>query len=437
MSKFSKILVALLASSFIAAPAFAITADFTGFLQTRGIAYDNMNGNDDLDDNARGVDSRFRLWTNTALNENVKAVFAIEVDYTWGSTNGNAVGTGGFAPAGIGKIGADQKGEIEIKQLYLDFNLPSVNTNLKVGTQYSVLGNGYILAGDDFTGLSARYTPAKGHSFLFTWVKSIEGTLTAADRSGLYDDSSDADYYQLQYDVDIAGWRISPLFGYYDLKENDKALFYGASASGKAGPVALAATLIGNDWEVGANDGTGIAALVNAKYSLNATTFSAEYGYAGDKDNDTENYANSGRGAFFSVRAYHQVSEILTGGRFDGRGTVGSNQTATAASTTSAPYEPNWQYVKLGAEHKCNDRTKVSAFYIYAEQAEKGANGDKITYGHEIDAYLDYTIHKGLTFTVGGGYLFADNDFGDNPVTPASEGGDDAWKIGTALTYTF
>lgn len=434
MSKFSKILVALLASSFIAAPAFAITADFTGFLQTRGIAYDNMDGNDDIDDNARGVDSRFRLWTNTALNENVKAVFAIEVDYTWGSINDNAIGG-----AGIGRIGADQKGEIEIKQIYLDFNLPSANTNLKVGTQYSVLGNGFILAGDDFTGVSARYTPTKGHSFLFTWVKSIEGA-TGAAGTGKFDDSTDADYYQLQYDVDVAGWRISPLFGYYDLKENDKALFYGASASGKAGPVALAATLIGNDWEVGTEDGSGIAAMVNAKYSLNATTFSAELGYMGDKDNTTNattSYATGGRGTFFSVRAYHQISEIITGGRFDGRGTVGSNQTVTAGAT-AAPYEPNWQYVKLGAEHKCNDRTKVSAFYIYAEQAEDPSSTvDAITYGHEIDAYLDYTIHKGLTFTVGGGYLFADNDFGDNQATAVKEGGDDAWKIGTALTYTF
>lgn len=424
MSKFSKILVALLASSFIAAPAFAITADFTGFLQTRGIAYDNMDGNDDIDDNARGVDSRFRLWTNTALNENVKAVFAIEVDYTWGSTNDNAIGG-----AGLGKIGADQKGEIEIKQLYLDFNLPSANTNLKVGTQYSVLGNGFILAGDDFTGVSARYTPTKGHSFLLTWVKSIE--------SDKFDDSADADYYQLQYDVDVAGWRISPLFGYYDLQENDKALFYGASASGNVGPVALSATLLGNDWEVGTEDGSGIAALVNAKYSLNATTLSAELGYMGDEDNNVSNYANGGRGAFFAVRAYHQFSEIITGGRFDGRGTIGSNQTVTAGAT-AGPYEPNWQYVKLGAEHKCNDRTKVSAFYIYAEQAEDpSATVDAITYGHEIDAYLDYTIHKGLVLTVGGGYLIADDDFGDNQATPVSEGGDDAWKVGTALTYTF
>ncbi|NIQ96076.1 MAG: hypothetical protein GWN87_19150, partial [Desulfuromonadales bacterium] len=47
---------------------------------------------------------------------------------------------------------------------------------------------------------------------------------------------------------------------------------------------------------------------------------------------------------------------------------------------------------------------------------------------HEVDAYYDYTIDKGLTFTVGGGYLFADDEFG---------AGDDAWKAGTALTAKF
>jgi hypothetical protein len=84
--------------------------------------------------------------------------------------------------------------------------------------------------------------------------------------------------------------------------------------------------------------------------------------------------------------------------------------------------------VKVGAEQKITDATKVSAFYIFAEQAEDTTTSKAITYGHEIDAYLDHTIVKGLTFTVGGGYLIADNDFGD---------GDDAWKAGTALTYAF
>ncbi len=177
MSKIFKVLVALVAMTALAAPAFAITADFTGFYQARGIAYDNMDGNDDADDNGRGVDSRYRLWTNTALNENVKAVFAIEVDYTWGDT-----GSGGKE---VGKVGADAKGQIEIKNIYLDFNVPTWNTNFKAGTQYLVLGNGLLLGGDDSTGLNFRYTPAKGQSLFGAWVKVAEGAVTddSADRT--------------------------------------------------------------------------------------------------------------------------------------------------------------------------------------------------------------------------------------------------------------
>lgn len=403
MSKFAKVLVALLAATALATPAFAITADFTGFLQTRGIAYDNLDGDDDLDDNARGVDSRFRLWTNTALHENVKAVFAFEVDYTWGG------------PDSLGDIGADSQGDLEIKQIYLDFNLPTLNTNIKAGTQYTVLGNGFILAGDDTTGVNARITPVKGQSFLLSWVKSFEG-----DK---FDDSEDGDYYQIQYDLDVAGWRLSPLVGYYALQDDSDALIAGAMASGKMGPVALSATLIYSDWENDAadTDGSGIAALVNGKFNAGDTTvLIVEAGYVGDDDNTD--------GAFFGVRPYHQFSEIITGGRFDGRGTIGSNHTVNGITATAAPYTPNWLYGKLGIEQKFTDTLKASAYYIYAEEAEDTPTRDSITYGHEIDAYLDYAISKGLTGTVGGGYLLADDDFG---------AGDDAWKAGVALTYVF
>ena len=119
-------MVALLASTAIAAPAFAVTGDVSGFLHVRGVAADNMDGRDkgtnipgfNPDDNTRAVDSRLRLFTTAALNENVKAVFTVEVDYMWGDT-------------GVGKLGADQKGEIEIANLYLDFNISEANTNVK------------------------------------------------------------------------------------------------------------------------------------------------------------------------------------------------------------------------------------------------------------------------------------------------------------------
>ena len=141
MSKFIKVFVALLAVSALATPAFAITADFSGFYQARALMYDNLDGNDNVNDASRGIDHRYRLFASTALNEDVKAVFGIEVDQAWGS------GTAGWAD-----LGTDEKSVIELKHTYLDFNIPAFETNVKAGAQYYKLGRG-ILIGDDAAGI--------------------------------------------------------------------------------------------------------------------------------------------------------------------------------------------------------------------------------------------------------------------------------------------
>ncbi len=282
-----------------------------------------------------------------------------------------------------------------------------------------MLGNGLLLGGDDSTGVNFRFSPVKGQSLFGAWVKIAEGDVT--------NDSADSDYYQLQYDMEMAGWKLSPLVGYLDGAGEADAWYLGASVAGKVGPVALAATVIGNDWDNGLNgaaaaDGNGITALVNAKFSLTpATLLVGEFGYAGDSD--------STAGQFLVIDAYNPFSEIVAGGRFDARGTVGTNTTVNGQSAAkNAGYYANYMYAKLGAEQKLSDAIKLSGYYIYAQEAEDTAARDAITYGHEIDAYADVAVVPGLTFTVGGGYLIADSDYG---------AGDDAWKVGTALTYKF
>ncbi len=193
------------------------------------------------------------------------------------------------------------------------------------------------------------------------------------------------------------------------------------------GPVALAATVICNDWDNGLNgaaaaDGNGMTALVNGKFSLTpATLLVGEFGYAGDSE--------QADGQFLVIDAYNPFSEIVAGGRFDARGTVGTNTTVNGQpATTNAGYYANYMYAKLGAEQKVSDAIKLSGYYIYAQEAEDTAARDAITYGHEVDAYADIAVVPGLTFTVGGGYLIAESDYG---------AADDAWKVGTALTYKF
>jgi hypothetical protein len=439
VSKFSKILVALAAATALATPAFAVTADVTGSLQIRGFAWDNsVDFNDDIDDNGRGVDQRFRLFTNAALNENVKVVFGVEVDNVWGDTGATEVDTAADVVAGepvptkskkeVGTVGTDAKSEIEIKHLYLDFNIPALQTNVKAGSQYFKLGGGFIIA-DDAAGLQARFTPAKEMSFLFAWVKPQENSASS--------DEFDSDYYHLQYDGTFGDWKISPYVGYYDVNdtilngdpaEDGKAYFLGFDVAGKIGPVALAATVVGNDWEQNDDvDGRGLAAMVKGAYVLQALTLSAEAAYYGDDDTDD--------GQFVSLRQdsatglYNNFSEIVTGGRFDVRSSLNSVQ-----GGANKPYIGNFMYGKLGAEFKATDNDKISAFYIYSQAAEDGTTvaDNDITFGHELDAYYDRAIVPGLTFSVGGGYLLADSD-----VEAIAGESDDAWKVGTALTYTF
>jgi len=428
VNKKVKVLLAMVAVAGISTPALAIEADLKGYFQARGIAYDNLDGNDKAEDDARGVDQRLRLWTNAALSEDVKAVLGLEVDNVWGE--------------GVGKVGADEKAQLEIKNLYLDFNIPGANTNVKAGAQPFKFGGGFI-QGEDATGIQIRHTSVPNEqSFLVGWVKTKEGDVKS--------DTQDGDYVHFQYDGNVSGWKVSPFVGYLDGKptaaefgaakdaegelvfgfDNEfMAFFAGAETSGKVGPLSLAATLVVNSWDndgkkVGtsnADDGMGLALLVNAGYAMGATKLSAEAAYYGDDD----------LGTFVNVRGYNNFAELVTGGRFDTRTGLGGNPSVLKDGEGTAmnpSYAMNYMYAKLGAEHKYSDSSKVSAYYIYAEQAEKGMAAKKVKYGHEIDAYYDHTITKGLTFTLGGGYLIADDDFG---------AGDDAWKAGTALTYMF
>lgn len=444
MSKHTKLIVATLAAMAMATPALAVTADISGFLQVRGIAFDNLDGRDETDDNARGVDQRLRLFSNVALNENVKAVFGIEVDSVWGDTARNS------ADKEVGAVGADPKGEIEIKHLYLDFNIPEISTNVKAGSQYFKLGGGLII-GEDAAGAAVRIAcpVVKGNNIGLYWIKVVEGNEE--------DDDVDVDYYQVNYDLKLLDWSFTPYVGYLDGDDETAAsisnsntnfrtgggetyqYYVGLDLAGKLGPVALAGTLLWNNGKLEGEGNDALGFIAKGAYKLFATTLTLEVARYGDDD--------TASGEMVHIRGYNNFSEILTGGFFDGRGTIGANATVVTGAT-EGPYYMNYQYAKLGVEQKINERTTVSGYYIYAEQAADTAKHDAITFGHEIDAYLDYTIVEGLVATLGGGYLLADDDFGATTGTKtdgnrggstedAAFGGDDAWKAGFGLTYKF
>jgi hypothetical protein len=460
VSRLTKIMVALLASTAIAAPAFAITGDVSGFLHVRGVAADNMDGRDkgdsttfirtdrngtpildskgnlitdtlNRDDNTRAVDSRLRLFTTAALNENVKAVFTVEVDYVWGD-------------AGTGRVGADYAtNNIEIANLYLDFNIPEANTNVKAGTHYYKLGGGLIL-GEHASGVSVRKAFTDNVNLGLYWVKMVEGL----DEN----DDEDVDYYQAQLDMKAGGMTISPFVGYLDADDSgldEEQYYYGLELSGKANALNYGMTAFYNDGRINGENNDAFAFLANADYTIGDTKLVFAAGRYGDSD--------TASGEMVAVRGYHNFSEILTGGYFDVRSAgAGTDQTVAGGADKingytggNDSYYMNFQYAKVGVEQKLHEKGKMRVYYIYAEEAADNntrlasalatRGGQKrITFGHEIDAYYDYTVVPGLVMTVGGGYLLADDDFGFGYDDTGKEiGGDDAWKAGLGLAYKF
>ena len=439
MSRLTKIMVALLASTAIAAPAFAVTGDVSGFLHVRGVAADNMDGRDkgtniagfNPDDNTRAVDSRLRLFTTAALNENVKAVFAIEVDYVWGDNL-------------VGKVGADQKGEIEIANLYLDFNIPEANTNVKAGTHYYKLGGGLIL-GEHASGVSIRKAFSDEMNLGLYWVKMVEGV----DEN----DDQDVDYYQAQLDMKLGGVTVSPFIGYLDsddtgpsgaspafIVDQGEQYYYGLDVKGKAGALNYAMTAFYNDGKIADENNDALAILVDADYTIGDTKLVFAAGRYGDSDMPN--------GKMASVRGYHNFAEVITGGYFDQRST-GAGYAQTASGSANSAYDMNFLYGKIGVEQKVHEKGKFRAYYIYAEEAADNRTTNaaevlrrggqkRMTFGHELDLYYDYTVVPGLVATLGGGYLLAHDDFGYGiDVNGKEVGGDDAWKAGLGLAYKF
>lgn len=409
VSKYAKWLVALVATTLLATPAFALTGDISGFLNVRGIASNNI---DDFNSDAGGsnaiVDQRFRMQTTMAASEDVKAVFQIETDNVWGDTNS-------AAGKEIGAIGSDATGAIEVKHLYLDFKV--AGANVKAGTQYFKLGRGFIIA-DDAAGLAVSMDcPAvPGNKLSLFWVKTLEGNTT--------DEADDGDFYAAKYDLKAGDFTVAPYLGYYleGKAERDATVLYiGADVDGKIGDIGLNFTAVMNDWEAGAADGGTLALYAKASYQMDATNLSLEVATYGDEDAGGE-FVSLQQTQSGATGAYNNFAEIITGGYFDTRAGGTSNNIGGAVQ----PYVSNFTYLKLGAVQKLDDVSKVSAYLIHAEQAADTA-AKAITYGQELDLYYDYTITKGLTATIGAAYLLADSDLGK----------DDAWKTGAGLMYKF
>jgi hypothetical protein len=160
MKKHLMILVLAVMAVAMAAPAFAeVQFTYGGQFRVRFEAQDNVyDGTSkggyfgsvyNSDDNRRFIDQRTRLYFTFAASKNLKVVVKWEMgDAVWGmnSTSGASIGNTG-ANAGA-NVGADAV-SIEVKNAYVQFNIPNTPTTAIIGVQEITMLDSWMLD-DDF-----------------------------------------------------------------------------------------------------------------------------------------------------------------------------------------------------------------------------------------------------------------------------------------------
>jgi hypothetical protein len=140
-------MVFLVVVGLVALPAFAAELRVTGFVDNVFPRWDMNNSNADLDATRTGDEiffgrTRGRVFFNFIASDDLRGVFALEIDQTYGAPAANRLGSG--CVTGTGAYAFEQCGfrngidtnSLEVKQLYVDFRIPQ----LPVGNRWRLGG---------------------------------------------------------------------------------------------------------------------------------------------------------------------------------------------------------------------------------------------------------------------------------------------------------
>jgi hypothetical protein len=186
MKRFLLILLGVVAVvALMTAPAPAADFKFGGYFHT---LYVNSNNNKDGDDNGNddlgSFWTRMRLYFTAQASENLMAVAKLEADDVWGRSRIGRVSMDG------GSNGRADSG-MEIKNIYIQFNMPNTPLTFQVGGLPILLGYG-LAFNDDTNGIVAigKFDPVKvalGYSRLQDNVTALNFTTPLTTGNGIND----------------------------------------------------------------------------------------------------------------------------------------------------------------------------------------------------------------------------------------------------------
>jgi hypothetical protein len=183
MKRFLLVLLAVAAVvPLLAAPAPAAEFKFGGMWYQKYYYSNNLkDGTDDINDNTRAFYMRMRLYFNAIASENLMAVCKVELDDVWGQGRIGRISTDGGSNLRndypTDTTGSANSG-FEIKNAYVQFNVPNTPLTFQVGELPILLGYG-LAFNDDTNGIVAigKFDPVKV-TLAYSRLNDNTGTLS-------------------------------------------------------------------------------------------------------------------------------------------------------------------------------------------------------------------------------------------------------------------
>jgi len=371
------------------------------------------------------IAQRARLMYIAKASDDLKLVTHFEIDSRWGDSSLNVKRNQG------GAIGGDQI-NLETKNVYLDFKIPSTPVNVKVGLQGNDDAFKGVMFGADMAGVLASGTFGKTTASLGFFRFNDDKPTTTSPVGKVTRDMLTLDgKYAISKDVKVGG-------AYYlvnDDRTNPSIVHsLGVNAEGAVGPVTLDGFFL---YQFGTLEATkqhlsAFAGNVGARMKLGPGTARSEFLYVSGENEDDRSTSN----AFQSVDDEH--------GFYNGNMQLLFRDAYAMTIDNAIVYTSNNLNRGviagfLGYDLPITSKLSASAnagFAAVAKVNDFSINKRKSNYlGTEINAQLDYKVYDNLTVIARGAYVI----LGDYYKGVATGGADpeNPYMASLIMNYTF
>uniref|UniRef100_A0A831U320 Histidine kinase n=1 Tax=Geobacter metallireducens TaxID=28232 RepID=A0A831U320_GEOME len=421
-------------SAATAVPALALENEFHGMFRVNGIVsnFGSEAGGTvlaDLDNDAPTrsyIEQRARLMYIAKANDDLKLVTHFEIDSRWGDSAYKEKRNDG------GAIGADQV-NIETKNVYLDFNIPSTAINVKAGIQPFIDSMGGVFVNADMAGAiaSAKYA---GFTNSLGWFRLDEATATSALGRATRDLFILDSKYALTKDVKVGG-------SYYLLTndistENTYTHIVGLNAEAKFEPVTVNGFAAYQFGDVPGMAGDQSAFALGGTLRAKAGIGTAKAGFLAFSGEQDANPDNSGWSAISSAGGSENsfyASDMLI--LFRNKWNTSSDK-AIINNFDNTGLAPGLVAAFAGYDANVTNKLFINGNAGFAWMHHK-LGGDSRYIGTEINAEVGYKLFDNMTAMVQGGYFILGDGIQDVFNDLTGDDADDPYMARVVLNYAF